>query len=96
MATTGTYLICYDVADRRRLRRVAKLMEQHGLRVQRSVFVCRLSPSRRERLEARLRRIIHPERDAVSLYPVCARCEAAAVHLGLAGPAPAQPVVLIA
>jgi CRISPR-associated protein Cas2 len=35
-------LVCYDVCDSRRLRRVAKLLEGYGQRVQESVFECHL------------------------------------------------------
>jgi len=31
-------VITYDITDEKRLRKVAKLLEQNGLRVQRSVF----------------------------------------------------------
>lgn len=37
------FLIAYDIADPRRLRRVAKTMEEYGERVQYSVFICDLS-----------------------------------------------------
>lgn len=37
------HLIAYDIADDRRLRRVAKVMEAYGQRLQYSVFLCDLS-----------------------------------------------------
>lgn len=37
------YLIAYDIAEDRRLRRVAKVMEAFGERLQYSVFLCDLS-----------------------------------------------------
>ena len=45
------YLIGYDIADPRRLRRVCKTMEEYGERLQYSVFVCDLS--RTELIHAR-------------------------------------------
>lgn len=90
-----TYLICYDIADTKRLRRVARLMETYGTRVQRSVFVCRLKPGDRDRLERRLGRLICPETDAVSLYRVCRRCEESAVYLGTAFGAEPVPACVI-
>lgn len=39
------HLIAYDIADDRRLRRVAKVMEAYGDRLQYSVFICDLSAS---------------------------------------------------
>lgn len=35
------FLIAYDIADPRRLRRVARVMERHSVRTQKSVFVFR-------------------------------------------------------
>lgn len=37
------YLIAHDIRDDRRLRRVCKLMEGYGTRLQYSVFLCDLS-----------------------------------------------------
>lgn len=37
------YLIAYDICDPRRLRRVIKVMESYGQRLQYSVFLCDLS-----------------------------------------------------
>lgn len=37
------FLIAYDISDPRRLRRVIKVMESYGQRLQYSVFLCDLS-----------------------------------------------------
>lgn len=37
------YLIAYDIRDQTRLRRICKLMEANGERLQYSVFVCDLT-----------------------------------------------------
>lgn len=39
------YLIAYDIADSRRLRRLCRVMEEYGERLQYSVFIADLSPS---------------------------------------------------
>ncbi|GAA1843803.1 hypothetical protein GCM10009836_23950 [Pseudonocardia ailaonensis] len=39
------FLIAYDIADPKRLRRVCKTMEEYGERLQYSVFICDLSRS---------------------------------------------------
>lgn len=38
-------LIAYDIADPKRLRRVIKIMESYGTRLQYSVFICDLAGS---------------------------------------------------
>ena len=41
------YLMAYDVADPKRLRRICTLMEDHGERLQYSVFLCDLTIAKR-------------------------------------------------
>lgn len=66
-------LVSYDVSTetpegRRRLRRVAKVCEGHGQRVQKSVFECVLNPGQLELLKHRLSRIIDEEHDSLRFY----------------------------
>ncbi len=67
------HLLAYDVADRRRLSRVAAIAESHGVRVQYSLFVMRLTPAARKALVAELSRVIDPREDDVRIYPLPAR-----------------------
>ncbi len=43
MPRAANYLVCYDVTEDRERNRVAKVVEAFGLRIQFSVFECRLS-----------------------------------------------------
>ncbi len=66
-------LVCYDVSTeskegRRRLRRVAKVCESTGQRVQKSVFECQLELAQFETLERKLLAEINPEQDCLRLY----------------------------
>jgi CRISPR-associated protein Cas2 len=54
MSRTATYLVCYDVTEDRERNRVAKLVEGYGLRIQFSVFECRLSRSALAELQRQL------------------------------------------
>ena len=67
-------VLVYDVADPGRLRRVARLIEDHGGRVQFSVFECDLEPPEFELLWERLLCLIKPEEDLLRSYPICADC----------------------
>lgn len=64
------YLAVYDIADPRRLRRVAKLMQSYGERVQKSVFECKLS--RRDFLQMlrQAKTMLEPDADDVRFYPL--------------------------
>lgn len=66
-------IVCYDVntetkAGRRRLRRVAKVCESSGQRVQKSVFECQVSLMQLETLERSLLTEINLSEDNQRLY----------------------------
>jgi len=66
-------LLAYDVSTddqggAKRLRRMAKACEDYGQRVQRSVFECVVDPAQWTLLEARLLKIMDPERDSLRVY----------------------------
>jgi len=66
-------VVCYDVetttsAGRRRLRRVAKLCEDHGQRVQNSVFECLVDPAQWAALRFGLIEEFDPEHDSLRFY----------------------------
>jgi CRISPR-associated protein Cas2 len=59
------YLVCYDIANPKRLRRVARLLEGFGTRLQYSVFECPLDELRLEQAKAALREEINSDQDQV-------------------------------
>lgn len=66
-------IVCYDVntetrEGRRRLRRVAKVCEAIGQRVQKSVFECRIDRIQYEALERELLAEIDLQQDCLRLY----------------------------
>src|SRR6266542_6382855 len=66
-------LVTYDVAvdtaaGRRRLRRVAKICEGYGQRVQKSVFECTVNEAQLALLRHRLTAAIEPEEDSLRFY----------------------------
>jgi CRISPR-associated protein Cas2 len=66
-------IVCYDVntetrEGRRRLRRVARVCEGVGQRVQKSVFEFQIDLPKMEELERRLLAEIKPEEDNLRLY----------------------------
>lgn len=65
-----SYLVCYDIADPKRLRKVAKCCEDFGYRKQFSVFLCRVSATDFVRLRSRLYDIISLTADQVLFIPL--------------------------
>jgi CRISPR-associated endonuclease Cas2 len=54
------YIVTYDISSQRRWRRVFRIMEGYGEWVQLSVFQCRLSRRRKDRIETCARRDNQP------------------------------------
>jgi CRISPR-associated protein Cas2 len=67
-------IIAYDITDPKRLHKVAKLCEDYGMRIQYSVFECRLEADRFEAFWDSLVSLIDPSSDRVTAYKVGASC----------------------
>jgi CRISPR-associated protein Cas2 len=66
-------LVTYDVrtderAGQRRLRKVAKICESYGQRVQKSVFECQIDDTTFEKFEHKLLSAIDREEDSLRIY----------------------------
>jgi len=66
-------LLAYDIADPRRLARVAKTCEDYGVRVQYSVFECHLEPDDFDTLWLKLLDLIDEKEDRLVAYRLDAR-----------------------
>lgn len=70
MSRERLYLICYDIADPRRLNRVARRLQRVACRVQYSVFAGQFSAPRLARLLDELADLIDPREDDIRCYPL--------------------------
>ena len=80
-------VITYDVdhtdpKGASRLRRVAKLCERYGIRVQYSVFEMLLDPAQLTKLKTDLRDLIDPEADSIRIYRLGKKWESKVETLG--------------
>jgi CRISPR-associated protein Cas2 len=64
------WLVCYDVCDPARLRRVYRTMRGYGDHLQFSVFRCLLSDTQRKQLEQELLENLAVESDQVLFVPM--------------------------
>ena len=67
-------VVAYDIADNRRLHRVAKIMEDYGDRVQLSIFEMDVDRSRFEQMRRRTEAELEMEEDGVKYFFLCERC----------------------
>jgi CRISPR/Cas system-associated endoribonuclease Cas2 len=59
----SSYLVCYDILDDKRLRKVFQLMRGFGDHLQFSIFECQFTPSDLVRCREALREVIHHDDD---------------------------------
>jgi len=81
-----TFLVCYDIANDKRLKRVFKACKNWGNHLQYSVFECDLNGVERQAMEAELKPLIHAKEDQVlfiSLGPSEGRGERVVSALGI-------------
>ena len=80
-------LITYDVSTetkigRRRLRRVAKVCENFGQRVQKSVFECLVDPTEWAIVRGKLITEINPDEDSLRFYFLGSNWKRRVEHVG--------------
>lgn len=80
---SSLWLIAYDVADPSRLQDVARALENHGRRLQQSVFLCEQDTTDLDALRRRLLGLIDPEADQLAMLPICGRCRNALEQHGV-------------
>lgn len=81
-------LITYDVstdtaAGRSRLRKVAKICEDYGQRVQKSVFECTVEDATFHQLKTRLLEVIEQDEDSIRFYKLPGRRDRLVEEYGL-------------
>lgn len=81
----NTFLVCYDISNDLRLRRVHKTMRGFGDHLQYSIFECQFTPTDVARCRHALSKVIHHTEDQVlfvDLGPVEGRGERVITALG--------------
>ncbi|UQZ85493.1 CRISPR-associated endonuclease Cas2 [Paenibacillus konkukensis] len=81
-------LITYDVstvsgAGQRRLRKVSKLCQNYGQRVQHSVFECIVDATQLTVLKLKLLDVIDPEQDSLRIYQLGNNYKNKVEHIGI-------------
>jgi len=74
METKYWYVVCYDITDPKRWRKVYKLINGYGRRLQYSIFRCRLTVRGMEKLRWELEKLLTAE-DRLLILTMCESCE---------------------
>lgn len=81
-------IIAYDIADSRRFVKIGKLMEDYGVRVQKSIFEAEMDERTFNEMRARIERLIDKRVDGVKYFPLCDRCADRPIALGVCAESP--------
>ena len=74
------YVVCYDITEPKRWRKVYRLLNGYGRRLQYSIFRCRLTVRAMEKLRWELEKLLTVE-DRLLILSLCESCERrAAAH----------------
>lgn len=68
---SSRWLVLYDISDPSRLRKIAKLMEGQGIRVQKSLFECNWNTAHAKMVFDQMHDIVNSEEDYVLFFPRC-------------------------
>lgn len=88
-------VVSYDIPSDRRRGRLANLLKDYGVRVQYSVFECRLEVGQLERLRKSLTREVKSSEDSIRLYRFCQDCGTKLEIFGIDRPAEEPDVYIL-
>jgi len=93
-----SYLVCYDIRDPKRWRKVFKLMKGYGEHWQYSVFFCTLKEIDRVRMQSALEEVMNLKEDQCLILDLGAdeaAAREAAVTIGIALPEGGERMIVV-
>jgi len=79
------WVVCYDIVDDKKRARIAKIMENYGKRVQKSVFECFLNDREFEEMKKKVEKEMDFEQDSINYYFLCEKCKNSIAKSGIGG-----------
>lgn len=77
------YVVSYDISSDRVRTKLAKLLEGYGVRIQYSVFECRLTAGRFQKMYREIFKLTEDaEEGSVRFYFICKNCEQKITTIG--------------
>lgn len=77
------YVVSYDIVSDRTRRKLAKLLEGYGVRIQYSVFECSLDEKRFKKMYVEIFQLLEEDHEgSVRFYALCKNCENKIVTVG--------------
>ncbi|MBR6199646.1 MAG: CRISPR-associated endonuclease Cas2 [Spirochaetales bacterium] len=79
------YFIGYDIADSKSLARVANILENFGIRVQKSFFECEMNRAKMNDVCDSILAEMDLKSDKLQIYPICEDCLSKSEIIGRGG-----------
>ena len=89
------YVICYDIPDDKRRKKIADLLEGYGQRVQYSVFECALKRKKYQLLQSKLKKIVDLQQDNLRFYSISSHTYSQIEVWGNSNPVTSPPKAVI-
>lgn len=70
------YLVIYDITDSKRINKVAAILLDYGIRIQKSVFEVCIHDENLRKMKMRLHAAIDQDLDGIKIFQLCESCVA--------------------
>ena len=74
MSVKRFQIIAYDIVKNKKRNKVAEILKDYGIRIQKSVFECRLNDADLNLLTKELSETIDKKTDSILIYYLCEAC----------------------
>jgi len=88
-------VIAYDIPVDKRRNKIASVLKDYGVRVQYSVFECKLRPEDFLKLKNALEKIVNKKEDRLYFYKLCEECYKKIVRKGSVQPIIDEEVLIV-
>jgi len=88
-------IVAYDIANPKRLGRIARIMKDYGHRAQKSIFETDIDERSFAEMRRRVELVMVREDDGVKYFPLCERCADTLIALGVCAVVPADEDYLL-
>ncbi|MBF0109739.1 MAG: CRISPR-associated endonuclease Cas2 [Magnetococcales bacterium] len=89
------YVICYDITENKRRRKLSDCLDNFGDRVQESVFEAVLDGDLYQEMVAEVTKRIKEKEDRVHIHPLCEKCAGKSLRLGVKTDIPGTQTVFV-
>lgn len=89
------YIICYDIAENKRRKKLSDCLDGYGDRVQESVFEVVLETEMHREMVAEVIKRIKSTEDQVHIHPLCESCARKSLRLGKDAKIPGTETVFV-